>query len=286
MSRTVPAPAGQRRPPARRRRDPLRPFEQAGEQLLFWWEVIRNIPLTLRHYSLHIGVILAELSLGTGVFVVGGGVVGVVILLSTLTGSEVGFEGHNGLSVIGLAPLTGFISAYMNTREMAPMVAALGFAARIGCGFTSRIGAMRISEEIDALESMAIRPIPFLVTTRLLAGLVLVLPLYLIGLVGTYLATDTMVTVFFGQSHGTYQHYFQAFVSPVDVVYSAIKVLVLTSVVTLIHCYFGFTASGGPEGVGRATGRAIRTSIIAITILDIIMTLTLWGVDQQAVISG
>ncbi len=83
---------------------------------------------------------------------------------------------------------------------------------------------MRISEEIDALESMAIRPIPYLVTTRLIAAMGLVLPLYLIGLVGTYVATNPMVTVFFGQSHGTYQHYFQAFVSPVDVLYSAIKV--------------------------------------------------------------
>ena len=267
-------------------RDPLRPFEQAGEQLVFWWDVVRHIPFTIRQYGKQIGMILAELSLGTGVFIVGGGVVGVVILLSTLTGSEVGFEGHNGLSVIGLAPLTGFVSAYLNTREMAPVVASLGFAARIGCGFTSRLGAMRISEEIDALESMAIRPVPFLVTTRLLAGMAMVLPLYLIGLVGTYVATDFMVTVFFGQSHGTYQHYFQAFVSPVDVLYSAIKVVVLTSVVTLIHCYYGFTASGGPEGVGKATGRAIRASIIAITVLDIIMTLTLWGADKQAVISG
>jgi phospholipid/cholesterol/gamma-HCH transport system permease protein len=252
-------------PRTRRNRDVLGPFEQAGEQLIFWWEVLRNIPLTIRHYSKQIAVILAELSLGTGVFVIGGGVVGVVILLSTLT---------------------GFISAYLNTREMAPIIASLGFAARIGCGFTSRLGAMRISEEIDALESMAIRPVPYLVTTRLIAGMGLVLPLYLIGLVGTYVATNLMVTVFFGESHGTYQHYFQAFVSPVDVLYSAIKVVVLTSVVTLIHCYYGFTASGGPEGVGKATGRAIRTSIIAITVLDITMTLTLWGVDQQAVISG
>ena len=282
MSQAVP----RSRPHKRRNGDILGPFEQAGEQLLFWWEVLRNIPLTIRQYGKQIGTILAELSLGTGVFIIGGGVVGVVILLSTLTGSEVGFEGHNGLSVIGLAPLTGFISAYLNTREMAPIVASLGFAARIGCGFTSRLGAMRISEEIDALEAMAIRPIPYLVTTRLIASMFLVLPLYLIGLVGTYVATNAMVTVFFGQSHGTYQHYFQAFVSPVDVLYSAIKVVVMTSVVTLIHCYFGFTASGGPEGVGKATGRAIRTSIIAITVLDIVMTLTLWGVDQQAVISG
>src|SRR3546814_4224098 len=69
---------------------------------------------------------------------------------------------------------------YANTRELAPIVASLGFAARIGCGFTSRIGAMRISEEIDALESMAIRPIPYLISTRVVASLIVMMPLFLI----------------------------------------------------------------------------------------------------------
>jgi len=62
--------------------------------------------------------------------------------------------------------------------------------------------------------------------------------------------------------------------------------VVLTTVVTLIHCYHGFTASGGPEGVGRATGRAIRASIISLTVVDILLTLLLWGADQQVQISG
>jgi phospholipid/cholesterol/gamma-HCH transport system permease protein len=270
----------------RSRTDLLAPAEGVGEQLVFWWRVVAGIPFTLRHYRRQVGQIVADLSLGSGIFVIGGGVVGVVVLLSTLTGSEIGYEGHNGLDVIGLAPLTGFISAVANTREMAPIVASLGFAARIGCGFTSRLGAMRISEEIDALEVMAIRPVPFLVTTRLIAGMILVLPLYLLGLVGTYLATDAVVTVFFHQSHGTYDHYFSAFVSVRDVLYSGIKVVVLTAVVTLIHCYHGFTASGGPEGVGKATGRAIRASLIVITALDILLTLTLWGVDQNVQVSG
>ena len=259
---------------------------RTGEQLVFWWQAFAYLPLTLRHHRAQIGRVLAEVSLGTGIFVMGGGVVGVVLLLSTLTGTEVGLEGHNGLDVIGLAPLTGFISAYANTREMAPIVAALGFAARIGCGFTSRIGAMRINEEIDALEAMAIRPVPYLVTTRLVAALLVVIPLYLIGLFGTYVATDTMVTFFYHQSSGTYDHYFHAFVSSTDVVWSAVKVVVLTTIVTLVHCYHGFTASGGPEGVGRATGRAIRTSIIAITVVDIVLTLALWGPDQSVQISG
>ena len=259
---------------------------RAGEQVWFAWRAFAYLPLALTHYRAQVGRVLAEVSLGTGIFVLGGGVVGVVLLMSTLTGTAVGLEGYNGLEVIGLGPLTGFISAYANTREMAPIVASLGFAARIGCGFTSRIGAMRISEEIDALESMAIRPIPYLVSTRLVASLLVVVPLYLLGLVGTYVATDVMVTTFYGQSAGTYEHYFRSFVSVADVAYSATKVVVLTTLVTLVPCYYGFTASGGPEGVGKATGRAIRTSIVLITVVDILLTLALWGPDQSVQISG
>ncbi|GAA3807719.1 ABC transporter permease [Nocardioides panacisoli] len=264
----------------------VEPLAGIGAQLVHAWQVAAGLPLAVTRYRHEVGRVLAEVTLGSGLFLVGGGVVGVVLLLSTLTGTEVGLEGYQGLDVIGLAPLTGFISGYANTRELAPMVAALGFAARIGCGFTSRLGAMRISEEIDALEAMAIRPIPYLVSTRLVASWIVVLPLYLLGLVGTYVATDFMVTTFYGQSAGTYDHYFRTFVAPVDVVYSAIKVVVLTTVVTLIHCYHGFTASGGPEGVGVATGRAIRASIISLTVIDILLTLTLWGADQQVQISG
>ncbi|MDT0202016.1 ABC transporter permease [Nocardioides sp. AE5] len=264
----------------------VEPAVQMGELVVLSWRALRGIPLAVTRYRGEVGRVLAEVTLGSGIFVVGGGVVGVVLLLSTLTGTEVGLEGYNGLDVIGLAPLTGFISGYANTRELAPIIASLGFAARIGCGFTSRIGAMRIAEEVDALESMAIRPIPYLVSTRVVASLIVMLPLFLIGLVGTYLATDFMVTTFFGQSSGTYDHYFSTFVAPIDVVYAGIKVIVLTLVVTLIHCYYGYTATGGPEGVGKATGMAIRTSIISITLLDIALTLTLWGPDQQVQISG
>lgn len=257
-----------------------------GEQFVMAWWAIRGVPIAMTHYRGQIGRVLAEVTLGSGIFVVGGGVVGVVLLLSTLTGSGVGLEGHEGLDAIGLAPLTGFISAYANTRELAPMVAALGFAARIGCGFTSRLGAMRINEEIDAVEAMAIHPIPYLISTRLLAALVVVVPLYILGLVGTYLATDFVVTTLYGQSSGTYDHYFRVFVAPSDVLLSGVKVVILTTLVTLIHCYHGFVASGGPAGVGRATGRAIRSSIVALVVVDIVLTLALWGATEQPMISG
>ncbi len=257
-----------------------------GEQLVFAWRALLSVPVAMRHHRGQIGRVLAEVTLGSGLIVVGGGVVGVVLLLSTLTGTEVGLEGHNGLSAIGLAPLTGFISAYANTRELAPMVVSLAFAARIGCGFTSRLGAMRINEEVDAIESMAIRPIPYLIGTRLIAALTVVVPLYILGLVGTYLATDFMVTHLYGQSAGTYDHYFRVFVVPRDVLLSGAKVVVLTTLVTLIHCYHGFTASGGPAGVGRATGRAIRASIVTLVVVDILLTLLFWGPNDQPMISG
>ncbi|TIC87930.1 ABC transporter permease [Nocardioides sp. GY 10113] len=258
----------------------LAPLASIGGQLVLAWRAVAALPIALTRYRGEISRVLSDVALGSGLFLVGGGVVGVVLLLSTLTGTEVGLEGYQGLDVIGLAPLTGFISGYANTRELAPIITCLGFAARIGCGFTSRLGAMRISEEIDALEAMAIRPIPYLITTRLVAAWIIVLPLYLIGLVGTYVATDLMVTTFYGQSAGTYDHYFRTFVAPIDVVYSGIKVFVLATIVALIHCYHGFTATGGPEGVGRATGRAIRSSIICLTVVDILLTLSLWGVEQ------
>jgi phospholipid/cholesterol/gamma-HCH transport system permease protein len=264
----------------------LRPLISLGDQLLFFARAIGQVPLAIRHHRVQVGRLLAEVSLGGGALVVGGGAIGVVLLMSTLTGTEVGLEGHQGLDIIGLAPLVGFISGYANTRELAPIVVALAFAARIGCGYTSRLGAMRINEEIDALEAMSIRPIAYLVSTRLMAALAMVIPLYLLGLVGTYVTTDWVVTHFFHQSAGTYDHYFTTFVSLRDVVCSAIKVTVLTTMVTLVHCYHGFHASGGPEGVGRATGRAIRTSIIAITVVDIVLTLLLWGPGQKVTISG
>ena len=229
---------------------PLDMATRLGEMVVFAWRALLGLGTALRHYRGQIGRVIAEVTLGSGIFVVGGGVVGVVLLLSTLTGTQVGLEGHNGLEVIGLAPLTGFVSGYANTRELAPMVAALGFASRIGCGFTSRIGAMRINEEVSAIEAMSLRPIPYLVSTRLVASWIVVLPLFIIGLVGTYVATEFLIVHAFGQSQGTYQHYFRTFVSINDVWLSSIKVMILTTIVTVIHCYYGYVAEGGPEGVG------------------------------------
>lgn len=258
---------------------------QLGEQATFFGKAVGYIPYALRHYRGEVYRLLSDISWGRALLV-GGGIIGVMLLLSAFVGTSVGIAGFTGLDIIGLAPFAGFVSALANTREFAPLIAGMAFAAQIGCRYTAQIGSMRISEEIDALQVMAVRPVPFLVSTRLIASILAILPLYVVGLFGSYLATQVVVTTFFGQSAGTYQHYFLAFLNPFDIVLSTIKVAVFIVLTTLIHCYYGFFAAGGPEGVGRATGRAIRASIIVIIVTDMFMTLAFWGYDPGVRISG
>jgi phospholipid/cholesterol/gamma-HCH transport system permease protein len=257
-----------------------------GHQATFVGEALRAVPLTVRSYPGEVLRLLGDICWGSGAIVVGGGTVGVMLLLAVFTGASVGIEGFNALDILGLSPLTGFVSAYANTREVAPLVAAVAFAAQAGCRYTAQLGSMRISEEVDALESMAIRPLPYLVTTRMLAAFGAVVPLYLIGLGGNYLATELVLGWGYGQSSGTYQHYFHVFLVPMDIVHSVVKAVVFVVIATLVHCYYGFYAAGGPQGVGEASGRAIRTSIVAIVVADMLMTMAIWGLDPGVRVSG
>jgi len=220
---------------------------------------------------------LMDIAWGSGAIVVGGGTVGIMALLALAAGTSVGIQGYSGLQLVGLAPLTGFISASANTRELAPIIAALALGAQVGCRFTAQLGSMKISEEVDALEVMAVNPIHFLVTTRILATVFAILPLYLIGLIGSYLSSYASVVLIFHQSPGQYEHYFSTFIQGRDILLSVIKIVIFAIAIALIHCWYGMRAGGGPQAVGEATGRAIRASIVSVVVLDMIMTLVMWG---------
>ncbi|HEU4512230.1 MAG TPA: ABC transporter permease, partial [Nocardioidaceae bacterium] len=150
----------------------------------------------------------------------------------------------------------------------------------------AQLGAMRISEEVDALEVMAVPSMQYLVTTRVLAGLIAIVPLYIVGLLSSYFATRVTITQLEGQSSGTYDHYFNTFLPPGDVLWSFGKVLVFAVTVILIHCYHGYTASGGPAGVGVAVGRAVRTSIVAINVIDLFLSMAIWGTTTTVRLAG
>jgi phospholipid/cholesterol/gamma-HCH transport system permease protein len=265
---------------------PLDSLEDMGEQLSFYGRALGWSWRTLIHYKKEVFRLIAEVSLGSGALAVIGGSVGVIMFMTFFTGTEVGLEGYQGLNQIGISAFAGFISAYFNTREIAPLVAGLALTATVGAGFTAQLGAMRISEEIDALEVMGIPSVPYLVTTRIIAGLVAVIPLYIVGLFASYFATKVIVVQYFHQSGGTYDHYFHQFLVPTDVFYSFLKVIIFSVVIMLIHCYYGYFAKGGPAGVGVAVGRAVRTSIVAINIIDLFLSLALWGANTTVRIAG
>jgi phospholipid/cholesterol/gamma-HCH transport system permease protein len=248
-----------------------------GDMVIFAVRAVRAIPLAVRRYRPEVQRQIGQITLGTGLFITFTGTLGVVVAESLFIGIEVGVEGFQSLNIIGIAPLTGFVSAYGNTREIAPIIAAIAVASQIGCKFTSQLGAQRISEEIDALEVMAIPSIPYLVTTRIVAAFTTIIPLYLVGLFGSYIATKYTVTIFFGQSAGTYEHYFNQFLRNIDVFYSVLKVMVFTVFISIIHTYYGYNAAGGPAGVGRATARAIRATTVIIAASDVLMTMLFWG---------
>ncbi|ASF10822.1 YrbE family protein [Nocardia brasiliensis NBRC 14402] len=278
----------------------LRPFQQLrkgasapanllaklGHQVFFLLRSIGSIPLALKHYPKEVWRLLSDVTWGNGNLVVGGGTIGVVVILSAFGGMTVGIQGYNSLNLLGLSPITGAISAFATTREIGPLLATIAFAAQAGCRFTAQLGAMRISEEIDALESIAIRPLPYLISTRMFAAMIAIIPLYCLGLAMAYISCSLTVQLIGGTASGTYQHYFYQFLVPTDVVYSLVKAILFVAVTTFIQCYYGFFASGGPEGVGVAAGRAIKVCIIAVVFANLFMTLAIWGVTAGIRISG
>ena len=237
-------------------------FTTAHRGLKYWKEILN---------------LISDITVGAGALVVGGGMFFVIFTMSFFTGTQVGLEGFKGLQQIGAEAFTGLVSSVANAREITPLIAGVALAAQVGAGFTAQLGAMRISDEIDALEVMGVDSFVYLVTTRVIAALITMVPLYLAALFASFLATELVVTRFFSLSPGVYQHYFQLFLPARDVLYSFVKAMVFAVVVTLIHCYYGFYATGGPAGVGVAAGRAIRISIITVVVLNLILSLVMFG---------
>lgn len=261
-------------------------WNRLGNQTRFYYLTLRGMWDVVVYYRVELIRLVASMSLGSGALAVIGGTIVIVGFLTFAAGSLVGIVGFNQLAQVGVDALSGFVSAFVNTRLAAPLIAGVGLAATIGAGATAQLGAMRISEEIDALEVMGIRSIAYLASSRVLAGVIVVIPLYCIAILTSYIATYLGVTFFYGQSTGVYGHYFKTFLNPVDIVYSFLLAIVMAIVIMLVHTYYGFNASGGPAGVGEAVGRAVRSSLVAAVLAVLLVSLALYGQSGQFNLSG
>ncbi|MFI6868181.1 ABC transporter permease [Nocardia sp. NPDC050406] len=265
---------------------PVQANQRLGHQVITFFQALAAIPFVMKHYRKEVLRLTADVGWGNGSLVVGGGTVGVVVLLCGFGGITVGMESFTALNLLTMSPLTGAISGFATTRELAPIIATLAFAIQAGCRFTAQLGSMRIAEEIDALESIAIRPLPYLISTRMIASTLTIIPLYSVGLATAYLATKLSVLILGGTTAGTYDHYFFQFLLGPDVFWSLLKVIVFVMISTFIQCYYGYVATGGPEGVGVAAGRAIKMVIVVMVFANLCLTLAIWGIDPGFRISG
>jgi phospholipid/cholesterol/gamma-HCH transport system permease protein len=261
-------------------------WNQVGRQTQFYGETIKGIADAFIRYKGEVVRLIAQMSLGVGALAIIGGTIVIVGFLTLSAGSLIAVQAYNQLEQIGVDALAGFTSAFLNVRLVGPLVAGIGLAATIGAGATAQLGAMRISEEIDALEVMGIRSVAYLASTRVVAGVIVVIPLYCVAVLMAFIATRFGTTMIYGQSTGVYDHYFNTFLNPMDVIYSFLQAISMAIVVMLVHTYYGFNATGGPAGVGEAVGRAVRTSLIAAVFVTLFVSLAIYGQSGGLNLSG
>jgi phospholipid/cholesterol/gamma-HCH transport system permease protein len=220
---------------------------------------------------------------------------GILIVSSTLViwglvfiiGLECGIEGAYFTYGEGTPAYSGVFAAWCDLRELVPLVFGYMMAAKVGTGIVAELGSMRISDEIDALEVMGIDSITFLCATRLLAAW-LVLPFVYITAVGAgFLASYITVVQQIGEvSAGGYFLIFWAFQNPPDLIFSAIKAMVMATVIVLVGCYYGYNAGGGPVGVGTATAKSMVLNIVLVHLVGALGTQVFWGANPRAPIGG
>ncbi|OBF26417.1 ABC transporter permease [Mycobacterium sp. ACS4331] len=261
-------------------------LRRIGTQTQFYFETVTSMRDALVHYRFEMVRLIAQMSLGTGALAIIGGTVVIVGFLTLSTGALVAVQGYNQFSNVGVEALTGFASAYFNVRLIAPIIAGIALAATIGAGATAQLGAMRINEEIDALEVMGVRSVAYLASNRVIAGVIVVIPLYCVAMISSFLAARFGTTVVYGQSSGVYDHYFNTFLNPTDIVWSFFQAVLMAVVIMLVHTYYGFTAKGGPAGVGEAVGRAVRTSMISAVFVVLFLSLAIYGKSGNFNLSG
>jgi phospholipid/cholesterol/gamma-HCH transport system permease protein len=284
MTSSAPSPKSYR---AKRAADGVtKGVHQLGRQTQFYARTLQSLGDALVRYRGETIRLIAQMGLGSGALALIGGATVVIGFLTFAGGTVIAIQGYSSLSGIGVQAFAGFVSAFVNVRLVAPLVAAIGLAATIGAGATAQLGAMRISEEIDALEVMGIKSIAYLTSTRLVAGVFVVVPLFCVAVVMAVVGTRLSVTVTYGQSTGVYDHYFNTFLNPLDLIWSFLQAVFMAVVIMLIHTYYGFTASGGPVGVGEAVGRATRTSLIVSSFVTVAVSLAVYGQNGNFNLSG
>jgi phospholipid/cholesterol/gamma-HCH transport system permease protein len=204
-----------------------------------------------------------------------------------ILGLQCGLQGAYFFRAQGAPAYAGLFSAWCDLREALPYAFGYILSAKVGTGIVAELGAMRISDEIDALEVMGIPPVTFLCATRLLGAWIALPFMYLVGIGVMYSASYLSVVQQVGDvSSGGFLLIFWMFQNPGDLLFSLIKGMFMATAIVMVGCYYGYTASGGPVGVGTATAQSMAVNIVLVHIIGMLGTLIFWGSTPRAPIGG
>jgi phospholipid/cholesterol/gamma-HCH transport system permease protein len=248
----------------------LQPFDSLGAIIAFGLRALAGIPRCLQ-YAGEIWWYAAFLVIGS---------TPVAMMITYISGSECSVEGYYSLAQLGGAQsLVGIFNALCDTREITPLFFGFAIGAKVGCGIVAELGTMRINQEIDALETMGVPSVIYLVSTRVLASLIVLPVTYVFSLSSSYLASWIVQRYQFGGqvSAGVYFDYFWRFINLQDLGFSILKAVVFAIVVILVAVHQGYHASGGAVGIGRAVARTMAISLVMVVIFNALMTEMFWG---------
>lgn len=252
-------------------------LETAGDITHFSFEAIRAIP-KLRLYP-------SEVFRQAAILIVSSGFI--VWLMEFVIGLQCGLEGNYTLKQIGAPVYSAIFSAWCAIREMAPYMWGYILAAKVGCGLVAEIGSMRISEEIDALEVIGVRPMAYIVASRVVGAWIALPFLYVIGLGIMYFAEWLVVVKQLGEvSNGGYLNLFWLFQNPTDFFYSLLKIMAMGTAIVFVGCYYGYKARGGPVGVGWNTAKSMMLNMVLVHVIGMFGTQLFWGLSPNAPIAN
>jgi phospholipid/cholesterol/gamma-HCH transport system permease protein len=227
-----------------------------------------------------VGPYAAEVLRQTGLIATGSMLV--IVWISFLAGATCGLEGAALARSIGAGIAGPLFSSFCTTREVVPFIFGFIVAAKVGGGIVAQLGAMRVNEEVDALDAMGVPSMVYLVSTRMLAAMLMLPVAYLLSLGAGQAAAWLTSYVRAGDvSQGTWEQVFYTALDPVDIVYSVIKGIVISFFVIITSLYFGYRVRGGPVEVGTATAQSMAVNLILVTVLNMIMTFIFWGFNPN-----
>jgi phospholipid/cholesterol/gamma-HCH transport system permease protein len=256
----------------------LAPFQLVGNILVFGSRVLGQTPQMLFRYLGEVWWYAAFLAVGS---------TPVVLILVAFTGLQCSVEAYYSLSQIGAQGLVGVFNALCDMREITPLFFGFALGAKIGCGLVAELGTMRVNEEIDALDVMGMPTVRYVVTSRVIAALLIMPFMYFLALAAAFTASWFVQHFQVGQiSDGAYFDYFWRFLNLKDLLFSMIKAISFAFLIIMVAIYYGFHVTGGAVGIGRAVAKTMAVSLVMTVLVNAFLTQLFWGVDSNLPIPG